>query len=323
MRIMVTGGCGFIGSNFIEYVLENTDARIVNIDSITYAGKNHSLVDPRYTLYPIGIGSDHIYHLLLAHRITHIINFAAESHVDRSIQAPDNFVKTNIDGTYSFIKSVHKYFLRSPSVRFVHVSTDEVFGSLTELEPPFTEQSPYRPNSPYSATKAASDHLVRAWHETYGLPAIITNCSNNYGPRQFPEKFVPVVIDKASRNDYVPVYGDGKNIRDWIYVRDHCEALYMVLTHGVLGDSYNIGGNMELSNIAVVNTILDIMGASSDLINFVPDRLGHDFRYAIDSTHIKNVLGWTPKTKFSDGIEKTIQWYADNKQWTEKCKSLV
>lgn len=324
MTILVTGGSGFIGSNFIEHVLNNTTQKVVNIDALTYAGASYLPENPRYTFYNHNIGESAIADILEHHQPNYIINFAAETHVDRSINDPFTFVNTNILQTYNFICTVQEYYVtKNKNVKFIHVSTDEVYGSLRMGEKAFTEQSPYAPNSPYSATKASADHLIRAFHKTYGFPAIITNCSNNYGPRQHAEKFIPVVITKALKNEPIPIYGTGLNIRDWLYVKDNCDALLKVLAEGVVGERYNIGGNAEYTNLNVARTILLMLDKPQSLIEFVEDRKGHDFRYAIDSSHIKQTLGWEPKTQFTDGLTQTVQWYIDNMDWVEQCARLA
>jgi len=322
MKILVTGGSGFIGSNFIDYILHNTSHDIINVDVLTYAGAStvDSTFNDRYTFYKVDIGSYAIENILKCHTPDYIINFAAETHVDKSISNPSSFVKTNVLSTYNFIQSVQKYFEKNNSVRFLHVSTDEVYGQLSLTNPAFTENTPYAPNSPYSATKASSDHLVRAFHHTYGLPAIITNCSNNYGPRQYPEKLIPVIIKQALQNKKVPVYGTGMNVRDWLYVKDHCEALYLVLTKGTIGDKYNIGGNSERTNISVVTSILSLLDKPMSLIEYVEDRKGHDFRYAIDSSYIQQTLGWTPTVSFEEGLQHTVDWYINNMEWVKQCE---
>lgn len=322
MKILVTGGCGFIGSNFVQYILKNTEHEVINIDALTYAGKSF-YINPedenRYSFYRMDIGDADINNILDKHRPDYIINFAAETHVDRSINNPFAFVKTNVISTYNFICAVLDYYKTAPHLKFVHVSTDEVYGQLTIDEPAFTEKSPYAPNSPYSATKASSDHLVRAFHHTYGLPAIITNCSNNYGPRQYPEKFIPVIIHRALTDQKVPVYGSGMNVRDWLYVEDHCSALYKVLIDGKIGEKYNIGGNAEHTNLYVATTILYMLGKPITQLEYVPDRKGHDYRYAINNSHIRKELGWTPSVTFEEGLQKTIDWYTNNWEWVEQC----
>lgn len=321
MKILVTGGSGFIGSNFIEYILRNTDMEVINIDLLTYAGVSSHPKSSRYIFYQMDIGYEEVYDILVKHKPDYIINFAAETHVDRSISFPDSFVQTNVFGTYNLLRCLLRYH-KEKDFRFIHVSTDEVYGSLSLTDAPFTETTPYNPRSPYSATKASSDHLVNSFHHTYGLPAIITNCSNNYGPRQFPEKFIPVVILKAYLNKQIPVYGTGTNIRDWLFVQDHCEALYQILLKGVTGESYNIGGECEKDNMSVVHTILSTMNKPDSLISFVEDRKGHDFRYAMDITKVKDNLWWSPKVSFNVGIEKTIEWYINNINWVTSCVNL-
>lgn len=318
MNIMVTGGCGFIGGAFVRYLLKNTDANVINIDALTYAGLSPTTYDEygdRYTFYNCKIGNvSDINNILETHRPDYIINFAAETHVDNSISNPHVFVDTNIVQTYHFFCTAREYSERYGLTKFLHVSTDEVYGQLQPNDPAFSENTPYNPNSPYSATKASSDHLLRSFHHTYGFPALITNCSNNYGPYQHPEKFIPKVIINALKNEKIPVYGNGMNIRDWLFVDDHCEALYIALMNGMPGDRYNIGGNNEHTNISIVNRILEIMGKSTDLISFVTDRKGHDFRYAIDNTLIGLKLNWRPAVSFEEGLEKTILWYTTNLQ---------
>lgn len=321
MKILVTGGCGFIGSNFIEYVLENTDYEIINIDALTYAGLSQFPPSERYTFYRTNIGDQTVNNILHHHKPEYIVNFAAETHVDRSIANPFNFIQTNIVNTFHFLMNVLNYS-KEQSVRVLHISTDEVYGQLKLDDPAFTEGTQYAPNSPYSATKASSDHLVRSMVHTYGLPAIITNCSNNYGPRQHPEKFIPTVIWNAMNDTEIPIYGSGMNIRDWLFVKDHCEALLAVLTNGTIGERYNIGGDNEQNNLYTATTILQLMDKPLSLIKYVEDRKGHDFRYAIDSSHLKNILGWKPKTEFIDGLGQTIDWYFNNLQWLRQCKKL-
>ncbi len=323
MKILVTGGCGFIGSNFIEYILDNSELEVINIDLLTYAGIPNHPKNSKYTFYQADIGSPGISAILERHRPDYIVNFAAETHVDRSIAFPDPFMETNIIGTYKLLCSLIEYQKTKPDFKFIHISTDEVFGQLTAGETAFTETSQYKPNSPYSATKASSDHLVRAFHHTYGLPAIITNCSNNYGPRQFPEKFIPVAIMNAYNNLPIPIYGTGTNIRDWLYVTDHCDAIYTVLRKGKIGETYNIGGETELTNNEVAYQILLHMNKPSSLVQFVEDRKGHDFRYGINISHIKNTLGWQPKTDFTTGLSRTIEWYLQNMEWVKQCVNLA
>lgn len=321
MKILVTGGNGFIGSNFIRYILEHTDLDIVNVDILTYAGVAPHPQDKRYTFYQADIGYSEIVDILHKEQPDYIVNFAAETHVDRSIEFPDAFVETNIFGTYNLLRCL-KVYHETKDFRFVHISTDEVFGSLSNDDPAFTEVTPYDPRSPYSSTKASSDHLVRAFHHTYGLPAIITNCSNNYGPYQFPEKFIPVVILKVYLNKQIPVYGTGLNVRDWLYVQDHCSAIYTVLINGKNGSSYNIGGNSERNNLDVAHHILKIMNKPSSLVSFVEDRKGHDFRYAMNITRINTELGWSPSVTFEMGLERTVKWYLNNLEWVTSCVDL-
>jgi dTDP-glucose 4,6-dehydratase len=323
MKILVTGGCGFIGSNFVRYILNNTDWEVINIDLLTYAGVTLHPKSSRYLFYQADIGTSDITDIiLLNHKPDYVVNFAAETHVDRSIAFPDQFLQTNVFGTYKFICSLMEYHKVNPNFRFIHISTDEVFGDLQRGDPAFTEKSQYAPNSPYSATKASSDHLVRAFHKTYGLPAIITNCSNNYGPYQFPEKFIPVAILKAYKNKPIPVYGSGNNIRDWLHVTDHCEAIFQVLQKGRIGETYNIGGEMELTNNEVVRRILLHMNKPLSLFEYVEDRKGHDVRYAININKIKEELWWSPKVDFTTGLSRTIEWYLNNLEWVASCVNL-
>jgi dTDP-glucose 4,6-dehydratase len=321
MKIMVTGGAGFIGSNFVDYILQNTDMEVINIDLLTYAGVSSHPKSNRYTFYQMDVGYDEVYDILIKHEPDYIVHFAAETHVDRSIEFPDTFVETNVFGTYNLLRCLKKY-MDHKQFRFIHVSTDEVFGSLNVGDPSFKETTPYNPRSPYSATKASSDHLVRAFHHTYGLPAMITNCSNNYGPRQFPEKFIPVAILRAHMNKEIPIYGTGKNIRDWLYVEDHCDALLQILRKGVDGESYNIGGETELSNNEIANRILLHLNKPLSLIKYVEDRKGHDFRYAMNTSHIRKTIGWQPKMDFNRGLGRTIRWYLDNLEWVTSCVNL-
>ena len=331
-RLMVTGGAGFIGSNFIRYWVEKYPGdRVVNLDALTYAGHLENLEgieaasDYRFIHGSI-TDQDLVEKILAEEAIDTVVNFAAESHVDRSIVAPGAFITTNVQGVFSLLeaaKSVWGEF--SPSQRFLHVSTDEVYGSLKPDEPAFAETHTYAPNSPYSASKAAADHLVRAYHKTYGMPVLTTNCSNNYGPYQFPEKLIPVTILKALAGEPIPVYGDGKNIRDWLFVEDHCRGIEAVLNSGISGEVYNIGGDNEWENIDIVKLICDRLdelqpAAASyrEQIGFVTDRPGHDRRYAIDASKIQRELGWTPSHDFRSGIEKTIQWYLANRGWCEQ-----
>jgi dTDP-glucose 4,6-dehydratase len=339
-KILVTGGAGFIGSNFVRHCVSVCGLAINNVDKLTYAGNLGSLSDLQersgYSFTHADINdAPAMRRLLLEYRPFAIVHFAAESHVDRSILDPDEFIQTNIHGTFALLEEAKAYWnglegAEKDHFRFLHVSTDEVYGSLTPTEPAFTEETPYAPNSPYSASKAASDHLVRAYHHTYGLPTLTTNCSNNYGPYQFPEKLIPLMISNAIGGKKLPVYGDGLNVRDWLYVADHCEAILEVLRKGRPGQTYNIGGCAEMTNLDVVNTIcktLDELRPRSDgsshtaLINFVKDRPGHDRRYAMDIRKIKVELGWSPKESFASGIRKTVNWYLENSDWVESVTS--
>jgi len=329
--ILVTGGAGFIGANFVLDWFERSTESIVNLDKLTYAGNLGSLAsladDERHIFVRGDIGDRTCVERLLAeHRPRAIVNFAAESHVDRSIHGPAAFIQTNVVGTFALLEAARAYWsdlsgTERSAFRFLHVSTDEVFGSLAPDDSPFVETTPYAPNSPYSASKAAADHLVRAYHHTYGLPALTTNCSNNYGPRQFPEKLIPLMIVNALAGRPLPVYGDGRNIRDWLYVGDHCAAIRTVLASGRPGETYAVGGNAEIANLDVVHTICDILGELvpgrryADLITFVEDRPGHDRRYAIDAAKIRRELGWTPAETFATGMRRTIAWYLDNNAW--------
>lgn len=335
MTILVTGGAGFIGSNFVLDWLDNSVETVVNVDKLTYAGnlKNLDSVkgNSRHIFVRADIGDSRaIGKLLRQYKPRAILNFAAESHVDRSITGPGDFIQTNILGTFHLLEAALAYYRSSESLkdsfRFLHVSTDEVYGSLTEDAPAFSEQNRYEPNSPYSASKAASDHLVRAYHHTYGLPVLTTNCSNNYGPFQFPEKLIPLMISHALTGKDLPIYGDGKNIRDWLYVTDHCSAIRQVLHKGIPGEVYNVGGNNEIRNIDVVKTICMILNdvrprpdgqSYAAQIKFVKDRAGHDRRYAIDAAKILNALSWQPAESFETGIRKTINWYLDNQGWMD------
>jgi dTDP-glucose 4,6-dehydratase len=338
--ILITGGAGFIGSNFILQWLANESSSVINLDKLTYAGNPANLAsvtsDRRYKFVQGDICDRQILaDMLLANRPRAIVHFAAESHVDRSIHGPDDFVRTNVNGTFSLLEEARAYWSalsgdEKSAFRFLHVSTDEVYGSLAATDPAFSETTQYAPNSPYSASKAASDHLVRAYHHTYGLPVLTTNCSNNYGPFQFPEKLIPLVILHALNGKPIPVYGDGMNVRDWLYVADHCEAIRTVLKRGRPGETYNIGGSNEIKNLDVVNTIclvLDELRANDpvvphkNLITFVKDRPGHDRRYAMDATKIESELGWRPKETFESGMRKTIEWYLDNQAWIESVTS--
>ncbi|OUV02297.1 MAG: dTDP-glucose 4,6-dehydratase [Betaproteobacteria bacterium TMED82] len=356
--ILITGGAGFIGSNFIFHLLENdtSNEKIIVIDKLTYAANignfDELKNDERFTL----IKSDIIDPMIVKRTFDEfnpraVINFAAESHVDRSINSPNEFIKTNINGTFNLLKCSLAYFGRLPdeassqnqddfsitpskrSFKFIHISTDEVYGSLNYKEPPFTESSPYKPNSPYAASKAASDHLVRAWFRTYNLPTIISNCSNNYGPYQFPEKLIPLTILNATMGKDIPVYGDGKQVRDWLYVQDHCNAIISILNKGIVGETYNIGGNAEITNFELVSRICGILDElipvesreikknHDHLIKFVKDRPGHDIRYAINNQKIYSELDWRPTENLETGLEKTVKWYLQNKKWTDSIKT--
>lgn len=327
-RILVTGGAGFIGSNLVHYLLSEAEgeygievARIVVLDKLTYAGNPANLagLDGRHRLVVGDIGDMKLVRELLREEsINSIVNLAAESHVDRSIKNSTQFIETNVVGLQRLLEVARERFelgTKMEDFRFLHVSTDEVFGSLAPDDLPFTESMAYAPNSPYSASKAASDHLARAWFHTYGLPVITTNCSNNYGPRQFPEKLIPLMIHKMQTGDSLPIYGDGSNIRDWLYVKDHCRALALTLLRGVPGETYNIGGDCELSNLEVINALRLCFGETKSEIEFVNDRPGHDLRYAIDSSKIETQLGWTPRESFESGLERTVRWYKENDQW--------
>ena len=335
--ILITGGAGFIGGNFVLDWLSDPKAEgIVNVDKLTYAGNLATLdslkKDPRHIFVHGDIGDKELLtQLLKEHQPRAIVNFAAESHVDRSIHGPAEFVQTNIVGTFNLLECTRTYWnaldeSKKAAFRFHHVSTDEVYGSLSNTAPAFTETHPYEPNSPYSASKAASDHLVRAWFHTYGLPVVTTNCSNNYGPYHFPEKLIPLVILNALNSKPLPIYGDGQQVRDWLYVGDHCAAIREVLAKGKLGETYNIGGWNEKANIDVVKTICQILDelkprvdqkSYAEQITFVKDRPGHDRRYAIDASKLNQELGWKPKETFDSGIKKTVQWYLDNPAWVE------
>lgn len=338
--ILVTGGAGFIGSNFVLDWLKESNEPIVNLDALTYAGNLENLQsiadDPRHIFVKGNICDKELVSSLLAqYKPRAIVHFAAESHVDRSIFGPDLFFQTNVMGTLNLLECAKDYYDRilseqeKNSFRFLHVSTDEVYGSLTFDEPAFTEETPYRPNSPYSASKASSDHAVRAWFHTYGFPVLTTNCSNNYGPYQFPEKLIPLVISNALARKPLPIYGDGLNVRDWLYVGDHCSAIRCVLENGKTGQTYNVGGHNERNNITIVKTICAILdeikphpdGSYADLITFVKDRPGHDRRYAIDSTKLQTQLGWKPKECFETGIRKTVQWYLAHQEWVKNVQS--
>ncbi len=339
--ILVTGGAGFIGSNFVINWLNHSSGKVVNLDLLTYAGNEDniaSLANNKDHIFIKGnIGDEELVSsLMLEYKPRAIINFAAESHVDRSIENPRHFITTNINGTYNLLECAREYWLGlaqegKNQFRFLHVSTDEVYGSLESNDPAFTENAPYKPNSPYSASKAASDHLVRAWHHTYSLPVLITNCSNNYGPFQHPEKLIPLTILNALEGKPLPIYGDGKNIRDWLHVDDHCWAIREVLAQGKVGECYNIGSNNERTNVEVVETICFLLdklvpspaiNSYKDLIKFVKDRAGHDKRYAIDARKIQKDIDWTAAISFEKGIKQTIEWYLVNRDWLDKIKNL-
>lgn len=338
--ILVTGGAGFIGANFVLDWLAIHDEPIINLDALTYAGNLENLAsvknDPRHIFVKGSIADyDHVEGLLRTYRPRAILNFAAESHVDRSIHGPEEFIQTNIVGTFRLLEAARNFLASQDAAfrenfRFLHVSTDEVYGSLAPAEAAFHEDRKYEPNSPYSASKAASDHLVRAYHHTYGLPVLTTNCSNNYGPYHFPEKLIPLVIHNALSGKSIPVYGDGMQIRDWLFVKDHCSAIRRVLEKGTAGETYNVGGRNELANITVVRQLCSILdelrpnvdGTSyTSLITFVRDRPGHDRRYAIDATKIERDLGWQPSETFETGIRKTVEWYLDNEEWVTNVTS--
>ena len=340
MAILVTGGAGFIGSNFVLDWLADSDELVINLDKLTYAGNIKNLTslkdNPRHIFIHGDIADETLVSaLLMQHQPRAVVNFAAESHVDRSISGPGAFIQTNIVATYQLLEAVRAYWgnldaAHKEVFRFLHVSTDEVYGSLEKNAPAFTENHRYEPNSPYSASKAASDHLVRAYHHTYGLPVLTTNCSNNYGPFHFPEKLIPLMIVNAQAGKPLPVYGDGQQIRDWLYVKDHCSAIRQVLAKGRLGETYNIGGWNEKPNIEIVQTVcalLDELRPRTDgkpykeQIAYVTDRPGHDKRYAIDASKIKNELGWAPAETFETGIRKTVQWYLDHSEWVAQVQS--
>ena len=340
MTILVTGGAGFIGSNFVLDWLAHSDEPVINLDRLTYAGNLANLksieADRRHDFVKGDIAdTDLVGQLLKKHHVRAIINFAAESHVDRSIHGPSDFVETNVVGTFKLLEACRSYWSEldqdgKAAFRFLHVSTDEVYGSLSLTDAPFTEENLYEPNSPYSASKASSDHFVRAWHHTYGLPVLTTNCSNNYGPYQFPEKFIPLMIVNAISGKPLPIYGDGMQIRDWLYVSDHCAAIRRVLEGGIVGETYNIGGWNEKPNIEIVKTICTLLDAVkpksdgtsyADQITYVTDRLGHDRRYAIDARKIERELGWRPAETFETGIVKTIEWYLGNGEWLSDVQS--
>lgn len=337
--ILVTGGAGFIGSNFVLDWLEGSDEPVVNLDKLTYAGNLGNLAtiegDSRHVFVQGDIcDGELVSGLLQQYRPRAIVHFAAESHVDRSIHGPGEFMRTNIDGTFTLLEAARSYWQTlggsdRENFRFHHVSTDEVYGSLKADDPPFSETNPYEPNSPYSASKAASDHLVRAWHHTYGLPVTTSNCSNNYGPYHFPEKLIPLMITNALAGKSLPIYGDGQQIRDWLYVKDHCSAIRRVLEAGKVGEVYNVGGWNEMPNVDIVNTIVKLLdelkpgaaGSYRRLITYVTDRPGHDRRYAIDARKIERELGWKPAETFETGIRKTVMWYLEHQEWVANVTS--
>ncbi|RDI28433.1 dTDP-glucose 4,6-dehydratase [Pseudacidovorax intermedius] len=338
--ILVTGGAGFIGANFVLDWLAGADEPVVNLDKLTYAGNLQTLAsldgDKRHVFVQGDIGDSALIERLLAqHQPRAVVNFAAESHVDRSIHGPEDFIQTNVLGTFRLLEAVRGYWSQLPAerkaaFRFLHVSTDEVYGTLSPTDPAFTEENKYEPNSPYSASKAASDHLVRAWHHTYGLPVLTTNCSNNYGPFHFPEKLIPLMIVNALAGKPLPVYGDGMQVRDWLYVKDHCSAIRRVLEAGQLGETYNVGGWNEKPNIEIVKTVCALLDelqpradgkAYAEQITYVTDRPGHDRRYAIDARKLERELGWKPAETFDTGIRKTVEWYLANQEWVRNVQS--
>lgn len=340
VKILVTGGAGFIGSAVIRHILANTDDAVVNVDKLTYAGNLDSLMGsertPHYAFEHVDIcDRAQMDRVFAEHRPDRVMHLAAESHVDRSITGPAAFVETNVIGTYTLLEAARQYWSQlyaeqQAAFRFHHISTDEVYGDLEGPEDLFTETTPYQPSSPYSASKASSDHLVRAWQRTYGLPTLVTNCSNNYGPCHFPEKLIPLIILNALEGKALPIYGKGNQIRDWLYVEDHARALYQVVTEGEVGETYNIGGHNEKQNIEVVHTVCALLDElcpqspyrpHAQLITHVQDRPGHDVRYAIDASKIQRELGWTPVETFESGIRKTVQWYLDNPEWVNRVKS--
>lgn len=339
MKILVTGGAGFIGSALIRHIIGKTADSVVNVDKLTYAGNLESLAsasaDSRYAFEQVDIcNRAELDRVFAQHQPNAVMHLAAESHVDRSIDGPAAFIETNIVGTYTLLEAARQYWqslgdTARAGFRFHHISTDEVYGDLDGPQDLFTETTPYAPSSPYSASKASSDHLVRAWRRTYGLPVLVTNCSNNYGPFHFPEKLIPLVILNALEGKPLPVYGQGQQVRDWLYVEDHARALYQVLTEGVVGETYNVGGHNEKQNIDVVRAICALLeelapakpagvGRYDELITFVTDRPGHDMRYAIDAGKIQRELGWTPQETFESGLRKTVQWYLDNREWCRR-----
>ena len=338
-RILVTGGAGFIGSAVVREAIRQSDDSVLVVDKLTYAGNLDSLApvsnDPRYSFARADIAdAPKMRELFEAYQPDVVMHLAAESHVDRSIDGPGEFIQTNVVGSFGLLEEVRAHWSALPAgerdaFRFLHVSTDEVYGSLGEHDAAFSETTPYAPNSPYSASKAASDHLVRAYHHTYGLPTLTTNCSNNYGPYHFPEKLIPLMILNALDGKPLPVYGKGLNVRDWLYVHDHCEAIWTVVTKGKVGDTYNIGGNNEVRNIDVVNNLCSILAEETgrpladfeSLITYVKDRPGHDLRYAIDASKITRELGWSPAETFATGLRKTVRWYLDNTEWVAQVKT--
>jgi dTDP-glucose 4,6-dehydratase len=336
MKVLITGGAGFIGSAVVRHIIKNTQDQVINVDCLTYAGNLESLADvsaaDRYRFEQVNIcDSSELDRVFLQHQPDVVMHLAAESHVDRSIDGPAAFIETNIVGTYTLLEATRRYWQslcndRQTSFRFHHISTDEVYGDLDGPENLFTEETAYAPSSPYAASKASSDHLVRAWLRTYGLPILITNCSNNYGPYHFPEKLIPLIILNALDGKPLPVYGDGMQIRDWLYVEDHARALYLVATEGKVGETYNIGGHNEMANIDVIKTLCilleelvpnkpDNIESYFDLVTYVKDRPGHDVRYAIDASKVERELEWVPQESFESGIRKTVEWYLNNKQW--------
>jgi len=340
MKILVTGGAGFIGSAVIRHIIRNTHDTVVNLDKLTYAGNLESLVEvsdsERYTFEQVDIcDRAEVERVFREHQLDAVMHLAAESHVDRSIDGPADFIETNIVGTYTLLEVARQYWqgldeARKAVFRFHHISTDEVYGDLDDPEKLFTENTPYAPSSPYSASKASSDHLVRAWSRTYGLPTLVTNCSNNYGPYHFPEKLIPLIILNVLEGKPLPVYGKGDQVRDWLYVEDHARALYRVVMEGQIGETYNIGGHNEKQNIEVVRTLCELLDElrpesphrpHASLITHVQDRPGHDLRYAIDASKIQRELGWVPEETFESGIRKTVQWYLDNPEWVARVKS--
>jgi len=339
IKFLVTGGGGFIGANFVRLALTEGWGTVLNLDKMTYACHPGTLAMlqqyPNYQFVQGDVGDRPLVaDLLQTFQPDAVIHFAAESHVDRSINSPQDFIQTNVVGTANLLEEVKAYWQQLPSqaqerFRFIHISTDEVYGSLNPTDPPFREDTPYAPNSPYAASKAASDHLVRAYHHTYGLPTLTTNCSNNYGPYQFPEKLIPLMICQALAQQPLPIYGDGQNVRDWLYVEDHCRAVYTVWQRGQLGETYNIGGNCEKTNLEVVQTLCDLLQrrvpqaqfSYHSLITFVSDRPGHDRRYAIDASKIQRELGWQPQETFSSGLAKTVEWYLTHQDWVQAVRT--